>query len=103
MKILRIYLHSRKKEKNEVLNQGELSSSLLFAGFPVSSFFLHRKRSVRWLFFPFCFLALRSARVSPLSLSLSRSPALPPGTLLSPGANGLRGQAWPPPMGKRSD
>jgi hypothetical protein len=46
----------------------------------------------------------RAAKCKSLSpLSLSRSPPLPPGTLLSPGANGLRGQAWPPPMGKRSD
>jgi hypothetical protein len=98
---MRIYLLSPKKEKNEIQNRSELSS-LLFVGFSVSSSFY--SESAVCVRISFLFVSSRcEVQESLPSLSLSLSPSLPPGALFSPGANGLRGQAWPQPMGKRGD
>jgi hypothetical protein len=94
---MRIYLLSPKKEKNEIQNRSELSS-LLLVGFSVSSSFY--SESAVCVRISFLFVSSRCEVQDSLP---SLSPSLPPGALFSPGANGLRGQAWPQPMEKRGD
>jgi hypothetical protein len=73
---------------------------------PLRRFFGFLRVQCAFVFLSFLFpRAAKCKSLSPLSLSLSLSlpPSLPPGALFTPGANGLRGQAWPQPMGKRGD
>ncbi len=91
--------HAKEREKT----RSKTGANSLLSSSSVFPFLLLSTARVQCAFVFLSFLFPRAAKCKSLSLSLSPSPSLPPGALFTPGANGLRGQAWLQPMGKRDD